>query len=470
MSIRIKLALWYGALLTVILILLAGIHYATQKQILYNQKDYSLKVIASILDASIPRKVLSTATLQNVVGRMLKDYPDIELKGIIIEVYDGSHSLVFSSSLSEQEKLPLTADTWINGFHKEARLVTVSMQDDIAPIRILTKPVYHQNELLYLIRVGSSMEDIQTTLENSLLLNLFFIPTAALLVAMGGWLLTRQAFKPLGAVIKTAHRISSGDLSHRIESSQASSEEIRELAAAFNHMIARLESSFQQIRDFSDNVSHELRIPLSILKGQTELGLRRLRSEEEYRKVLESNLEEIQRMEKIVERLLFLSRADRGEIELSYTPIDLNGLMEQVCSQFQVLAREKNIRIEPTVNHPVSIMGDELLLRELLLNLVQNAMTYTPTGGEVKLMLERDEGRIKISVSDTGTGISEHEIPRIFDRFYQVDKSRSSQGSGLGLSICKWIAEAHQGKITVDSTLGKGSQFTVSLPSKIKEI
>ncbi len=469
MSIRIKLALWYGALLTVILILLAGIHYATQKQILYNQKDYSLKVIASILDASIPRKVLSTAVLQKVVGRMLKDYPDIELKGIIIEVYDGSRSLVFSSSLSEEEKLPLTADTWINGLHQEARLVTVSMQDDTAPIRILTKPVYHQNELLYLIRVGSSMEDIQTTLENFLLLNLFFIPTAALLVATGGWLLTRQAFKPLGAVIKTAHRISSGDLSHRIESSQTS-EEIRELAAAFNHMIARLESSFQQIRDFSDNVSHELRIPLSILKGQTELGLRRLRSEEEYRKVLESNLEEIQRMEKIVERLLFLSRADRGEIELSYTPIDLNGLMEQVCSQFQVLAREKNIRIEPTVNHPVSIMGDELLLRELLLNLVQNAMTYTPTGGEVKLMLERDEGRIKISVSDTGTGISEHEIPRIFDRFYQVDKSRSSQGSGLGLSICKWIAEAHQGKITVDSTLGKGSQFTVSLPSKIKEI
>ncbi|MCI0527553.1 MAG: HAMP domain-containing protein, partial [Nitrospira sp.] len=377
MSTRIKLALWYGALLTVILILLAGIHYVTQKRILYNQKDYSLKVIASILDASIPRKTISTDALQKVVGRMLKDYPDIELKGIIIEVYNGSRSRVFSSSLSEEEKLPLTADTWINELHKEARLVTVSMQDDTPPIRILTKPVHHQNELLYLIRVGSSMEDIQTTLENFLLLNLFFIPTAALLVAMGGWLLTRQAFKPLGAVIKTAHRISSGDLSHRIESAQAS-EEIRELAAAFNQMIAHLESSFQQIRDFSDNVSHELRIPLSILKGQTELGLRRLRSEEEYRKVLESNLEEIQRMEKIVERLLFLSRADRGEIELSYTQIDLNGLMEQVCSQFQVLAREKNIQIELTTNDPVSVVGDELLFRELLLNLVQNAMTYTP--------------------------------------------------------------------------------------------
>jgi signal transduction histidine kinase len=200
------------------------------------------------------------------------------------------------------------------------------------------------------------------------------------------------------------------------------------------------------------------------------LSLRRVRSEEEYRKVLQSNLEEIQRMEKIVERLLFLSSADRGEIELSYTSIDLKNLMEQVCSQFQVLAREKHIQIELIVKDPVFIMGDELLLRELLLNLVQNAMTYTPAGGEVKLILEMEEGRIKISVSDTGAGIPEHEIPRIFDRFYQVDKSRSSQGSGLGLSICKWIAEAHQGKITVDSTVGRGSRFTVSLPSKIKEI
>jgi heavy metal sensor kinase len=465
MSIRIKLALWYGILFTGILVLLAGIHHATLKQMLYNQKDYSLKVVASILDASIPRKGLSTATLQKIVGRMVKDYPDIELKGIIIEVYDRSRSLIYSSSLSEGERLPLTEKVRRSELHKEGHLVTAPMQDDTASIRILTKPVYDQNDLLYIIQVGSSMRDIETTLDNFSLLNFLFIPTAALLVAMGGWLLTQQAFKPLGAVIKTAHRISSGDLSHRIESSQAS-EEIRELASAFNQMIARLESSFQQIRDFSDNVSHELRIPLSILKGQTELSLRRLRSEEEYRKVLESNLEEIQRMEKIVERLLFLSRADRGEIQLNYTAINLNALINQVCSQFQVLAREKNIQLRSDGNGSIPLMGDEILIRELLLNLVQNAMTYTPAGGEVLLSLEKDEGQIKISVSDTGCGISENEIPHIFDRFYQVDKSRSSQGSGLGLSICKWIAQAHQGKITVDSTVGRGSRFTVHLPLK----
>src|SRR3989304_4493922 len=123
-----------------------------------------------------------------------------------------------------------------------------------------------------------------------------------------------------------------------------------------------------------------------------------------------------------------------------------------------------------SANGPVSIVGDELLLRELLLNLVQNAMTYTLEGGEVTLSLEREDGQIKISVVDTGCGIPENEIPRIFDRFYQVDKSRSSQGSGLGLSICKWIVQAHQGKINVVSTVGQGSHFTVSFPSKIREI
>ncbi|MGH7273115.1 MAG: heavy metal sensor histidine kinase [Nitrospiria bacterium] len=469
MAIRIKLALWYGILLTVVLVLLAGIHHATLKQMLHNQKDYSLKVIASILDASIPRRPSSTAAFQKAVARLVTDYPDIELKGLIIEVYDRSRSLVFSSSLSEGERLPLTEEMWGDGLHKEAHLQTVSLGNDTAPIRLLTKPVFNQNDLLYLIQVGSSMQDIETTLDNFLLLNFLFIPTAALLVAMGGWLLARQAFKPLGNVIKTAHGISSGDLSHRIESSQAS-EEIRDLATAFNQMIARLESSFQQIRDFTDNVSHELRIPLAILKGQTELSLRRLRSEEEYRQVLDSNLEEIQRMEKIVERLLFLSRADRGEIQLSYGEIDLLGLIENVSSQFQVLAREKNIRIKLSANGPVSIVGDELLLRELLLNLVQNAMNYTLEGGEVTLSLERGDAQIQISVADTGCGIPENEIPRIFDRFHQVDKSRSSQGSGLGLSICKWIVQAHQGKINVVSTVGRGSQFTVAFPSKIREI
>lgn len=463
MAIRTKLALWYGALLLAILILLAAVHYATLKGMLYNQKDYSLKVIASILEASVPRRSISPGSLQKTMARILRDYPDIELKGIIIEVYDPFRSLVFSSSLSEEERLPLTDEIWANRINKEAQLTTLSIRKDTTPVRVFTKPVFARNELLYLIQVGSSLRNIETALENFLFLNLLFIPSAALLVSLGGWFLTRRAFKPLNDVIKTAQRISSGDLSHRIEPSRAN-QEIRELAQSFNQMIARLEASFQQIRDFTDNVSHELRIPLAILKGQTELGLRRLRSEQEYREVLQSNLEEIQRMEKIVERLLFLSRADRGEIPVNYSLVDLNGLLEKVCAQYEVIACKKDIQIKWSDDGPLSVAGDELLLRELIMNLVQNAITHTSEGGTVALSLGKEKDYARILVADTGIGIPEHEIPRIFDRFYQVDKSRSSQGSGLGLSICKWIVEAHKGRIVVESRLGQGSRFTVFLP------
>ena len=175
-------------------------------------------------------------------------------------------------------------------------------------------------------------------------------------------------------------------------------------------------------------------------------------------------------MENIVDRLLFLSRADRGEIKLNLTPVDLNSLIKSVYAQFSASAQEKNLRIRLEEKDPAVIIGDEVLLREVLVNIVNNAIKYTPEGGEVALWIERGETQSRIVVADTGCGIPENEIPWIFDRFYQVDKSRSSQGSGLGLSICKWIVEAHQGSILVESAAGQGSRFIVSLPCYLKTL
>lgn len=464
MTIRTRLAIWFSILVTVVLSLLAGIRYTGYKRILQSQKDYSLKVVADVLDSSIPRRVPTKDDIQTAVARMVREYPDIELKGILIEVYDSSRAIIFSSSISEAERFPVTEEMWGKIFHREKSLTTLSVMEGLTSMRILTKPVFNGNRLVYIIQIGSSIHDIQTTLENLLLLNLLFIPATTLLIGGGGWLLTKRALKPLDAVISASHRISSGDLQHRIEASEEASQEIRDLTAAFNHMITRLETSFQQIRDFSENVSHELRIPLSILRGQTELSLKRLRSGEEYQKTLESNLEEILRMEKIVERLLFLSKADRGEIELNTVELDIADLLGYVYKQLRLPALEKNVHMTLDTNGPVLIRGDELLLRELLLNLVQNAVIYTPAGGDVALSLCRRDSGVLVSVADTGCGIPEGEIPHIFERFYQADKSRSSQGHGLGLSLCKWIVEVHQGKISVESIVGQGSMFTVSLP------
>lgn len=464
MAIRTKLAIWFSILVTVVLSLLAGIRYTGYSRILQGQKDYSLKVVADILDSSIPRRVPAREDIQTAVARMVREYPDIELKGILIEVYDPSRAIIFSSSISEAERFPVTEEMWGRIFHREKSLTTLSVMDGLTSMRILTKPVFNGNRLVYIIQVGSSIHDIQSTLENLLLLNLLFIPATVLLLGGGGWLLTKRALKPLDAVIGASHRISSGDLQHRIEVSEGTSREIRDLTAAFNDMITRLETSFRQMREFSENVSHELRIPLSILRGQTELSLKRLRSGDEYQKTLESNLEEILRMEKIVERLLFLSKADRGEIELDTVELDMADLMGYVYKQLRIPALEKKIHMTLDIKDPVLIKGDELLLRELLLNLVRNAVIYTPEGGAVTLSLGRKDNGVSVFVADTGCGIPEGDIPHIFERFYQVDKSRSSQGHGLGLSLCKWIVEAHQGTISVESTVGKGSTFTVSLP------
>ena len=465
MTIRTRLAIWFSILATVVLILLSVIRYAGYKEVLQNQKDYSLKVVADILDSSLPRKIPSKTDVQMAVSRMVTEYPDIEFKGTLIEVYDPSRAIIFVSSLSEAEKLPITADMWEKALQRKKTLSTLPALDDEnnTPIRIFTKPVFNRNKLVYLIQVGSSTQDIENLLDNFLLLNFLLIPATIILIGGGGWFLTKKALKPLDAVIKASHRISSGDFKHRIETSDTSSE-IRDLTGAFNQMITRIETSFRQIREFSENASHELRIPLSILRGQTELTLKRFRPEEEYRKTLKSNLEEIIRMEKIVERLLFLSKADRGEIELSMVELNLTSLSECVYEQFKIPAQDKKVHLTLNTNGPALIKGDDILLRELLLNLLQNAITYTPESGNIELSLSKDEGFVIISVADTGYGIPEEDIPYIFDRFFQVDKSHYSQGSGLGLSICKWIVESHNGKISVESTVGKGSQFIVSLP------
>lgn len=475
MPLRVKLTLWYGLLVLTVLTVLAGIRYTSHRQLLEDQADYALRVVADILYSSMPRRTPTKAVAQKTVTRIVTNYPDIELEGTVIEIYNAGRKLIYSSSLSERGILQMTDGMW-SAAQRQTSIVATSGLPDGSVIRILTKPVFDRGMLIYVIQVGRDSREIELLMQNTLLLNSIYIPSAMLLIGIGGWWLTRRALTPLQTVMQTAHRISEGELSHRIEAT-GYSKEIRELAHAFNQMTERLEASFHQIRDFSDNVSHELRIPLSILRGQTEVSLRRARSEEEYRRVMLSNLEEIQRMEQIVERLLFLSRADRGEVAINRAPVDLRGLVVSVAAQFAVPTQRKQLRLvvdappaappDDLLDQPDAMItvGDGMLLRELLNNLVQNAVTATPAGGTVTLGLMRRDGRIECTVADTGCGIPPEEIPCIFDRFYQVDRSRASKGSGLGLSLCKWIVEAHNGRIVVDSVVGLGSRFTAILPA-----
>ncbi len=231
-------------------------------------------------------------------------------------------------------------------------------------------------------------------------------------------------------------------------------------------MIGRLDASFRQIRQFSSDASHELRTPLTVMKGETELVLRRPRPLADYQSVLESNLEEIDRMTHIVDELLFLSRADMGEVRMEALPVELESLVEDIHRQATLLGQDRQIDVVLGTMMPAAVQGDELRLRELLLNLVENAIKYSHPGGKVEISLITEGAQAKLSVTDQGIGIAPEDQRRIFNRFFRTDAARghTKKGTGLGLAICTWIAESHKGRIDVTSQPGIGSIFTVTLP------
>ena len=245
-----------------------------------------------------------------------------------------------------------------------------------------------------------------------------------------------------------------------------SGDELDRLAKTLNDMLDRLNRAFHQMRQFSADASHELQTPLTILKGEMEVALRSQRSPEEYQRILGSGLEEIDRINHLVDGLLLLARADAGVLRLDLQPVDIASLLQEIGEQMKVVADDRSVSLQTGTMASVSIQGDRPQLRRLVLNLVDNAVKYTPAGGSVTLSLRTDSDWAFLVFSDTGTGLSENEQQRIFDRFHRTTETRArdQRGVGLGLSIARSIAEAHGGRIDVESTPGKGSIFTVRLP------
>ena len=292
------------------------------------------------------------------------------------------------------------------------------------------------------------------------------VPSVLILAALFARFMARRALKPISRIIATARDIGQGqELSKRIPVLKIK-DELGQLALTFNEMMNRLENSFKQIRQFSSDASHELRTPLTVLKGQNELILGKPRKLEEYQEVISSNLEEINYMSKVLEDLFVLSKSDENQVNLDCKQFNLKPFVEEVCKHAEVLAEEKNIKIIITYLEAVKIKGDEVRLRQMVWNILQNGIKYTQIGGELKVSLRNDKEFALINIQDTGIGIPEEDLAFIFNRFYRVDKARSRDegGSGLGLSICRQIAKAHKGTIEVESALGVGTRFKIRIP------
>lgn len=460
-SIRVRLTLWYGSALALILLLFAVALYLVMSRALREQVDASLDEAAAVAIRTLGEHRFGPFL---IFEDLSQEFPELALLDKFFQIFGPAGQVTIQSSNIQSREIPLSQTAFRASLEGESTFESFQFTKGIS-LRLLSVPIRQDEQLVNVLRVGTSLGPTDRMLRR-LLVGLYIASPIALLVSlMGGWFLAGRALRPVHAITQAARRITAGDWSQRILTPH-SNDEIGQLASTFNDMIGRLEVSFKQIRQFSADASHELRTPLTITKGETELALRRPRQAEDYRVVLESNLEEIDRMSRIVDELLFLSRADLGEIKLKMLPVQLDDLFREIHQQAAILGKERLIQTVIKNVEPVVVEGDDLRLRELLLNLVDNAVKYSEEGQVVELALVVAGNQAKIIVQDHGIGIAPESHTRVFDRFYRTDEARAhaTKGTGLGLAICKWIVEVHHGTINLQSTVQGGSCFTVFLP------
>ncbi len=464
LSIRVRLTLLYAILLGFGLIVFGWFLYFTLSRSLIDATDTKIKAVAEI----ISRTALSPSSalgLPDDFDYILDRFFGIKTSGKFIQIVDQTGKVGARSSSLKDFKIPLSSEAFHNALQGKITYETINIIGRY-PIRIITYPVMNRGKLANLIQVGTSIENIKDTLDSLLYILYLGIPLAVILASLLGWLIANRALRPVDEITRTARRIGAENLSERLVVN-GPKDEIGRLVETFNEMISRLEVSFNKIKQFTSDASHELRTPLTILKGETEIALKTEDTVEGLKEVLASNLEEVNRMSRIVNDLLMLSRIDRGAERFVMEEVNLEDIVTEKFEQARTLARDKGIEVTLANSTRVAVRGDPVKLRQLILNLLDNAIKYTPEGGMVTISLDKANGNAVLVVSDTGIGINKDALPHIFDRFYRVDKARSRDlgGSGLGLSICKAIVTAHNGDIEVTSRQGKGTTFTVTIPA-----
>jgi heavy metal sensor kinase len=460
LPIKWRLTIWYGVVLSLILVTFACGIFIYFRNSLQDSIDAKIRSIGEVLSSSMTETHNSSVFgnferyLENVLGR--------KPKGKFIQIMDTSGRIGAKMSDIEGEALP----TSFNALERAMRgeIVYETIERTKPRLRMVTIPIMEKKKVTSVVQVGTSLEDFDETIKKLLLIMIISIPTSISVTIVVGYFMAKKALRPVDQIRRAAVKISSSNLDEKIDIA-GRRDELGRLAETFNAMIGRLKDAFQRVNQFSIDVSHELKTPLTILKGETEVALRKEREKDDYQKLLLSNLEEIDRMSCIIDDLLLLSKADTKDIKLNIEEIALRDLIMGVCMNMKVVADKKEVVLQTGEMEDLRVKGDELKLRRMILNIVENGIKYSQTGGKVIVSSYVNDGYAQIDVKDEGIGISEQDIKYVFDRFFRADRSRKREsGSGLGLSISRWIAEAHKGSIEVKSQPAQGSIFTIKLP------
>lgn len=459
-SVRLRLTLWYVFVFGLLLIGFSVFIYTLLSESLYGQVDQSLSNAAQ---ATATEFVAEIAEYHGDATRGAEEtLKELQLPGMYTSIFADNQLLASNYPdnqpfISPQHFLPATKAHGKPTLHTVTGFGEAGARLAIIPLTVGGKD--------YFVAVLEPLLDMVEQI--GAIKRIFYIGlTATLMIAgIGGFLLARKSLSPVVEMSEQAKRISAKNLQERLTVSN-SKDELGRLAEVLNGLLSRLDGSFEKMREFMADASHELRTPLSIIRGEAEIALSQDREAREYQEALTIIHDEARRLSRIVDDMMVLARADAGQQPLRLQDIYLNDLVEESCRAMQVLAMSKSVSLTQEITEDVLLHGDEDLLRRLILNLLDNAIKYTPMGGSVSVRLVCRASEVKIIVADTGIGIPSESIANVFERFYRVDeaRTRTEGGSGLGLAIAKWVAVAHKGSIDLTSSHGQGSKFIVTLP------
>jgi heavy metal sensor kinase len=487
-SIRLRFFFWYTLILVVTFSVFALVLYFQVSASLKNNLDDILLTKAEGIAESIntywdiekmdalkhgaKKNIFSKINNVNflkIAKRWVEERSnDAELMDIIVQIYTPDGKPI-AFSLNTPTHLDIYAETLRSLPTRKAsyedRHIPVA-EDTFIDLRILQIPVFENGKMAYIVQVASPLNSILATLNRLKFILFLLLPITVVLTSMfAGEFLASITLKPIKNMIATARQISAENMDLRIATPETH-DEIRQLAETFNDMLEKIQRVFLSQKQFIQDVSHELRTPLTIMRGELEVALKRLRSPEEYSSILTSSLEETNRIGRLLENLLALARFDSSSATLTRDPSEISVIMRDILDDMEILAHQKGIEVEFISQDDIIISIDRDKIIRAFINILENAIKYTPENGKISVEILQENACAIITITDTGIGIPEHDLPHIFDRFYQVDKSRSSAGFGLGLSIARSIIEAHGGSITVESYQHKGTTFLISLPMR----
>jgi two-component system, OmpR family, sensor kinase len=479
-SIRSRLAVWYTvALLATVLafgvtasLVDRRARYADLDRRLATEADRAARLMGQAVAAG-GRVLDEVPGAPSVAALRLDLQAPLELVADYLVVIDTLARTVYGSAETRRFSPPASDTLRFRAFAVSREHETFDVVLDNVALRFVARPIASTAggpAPLVTVAVGAPTRDLDIAPQR-ILASMLLVSPLILLFAVGvGYLLSARALQPLGRMIDELEAITDGRSLHRRLPAPADfGDEMDRLAHTLNAMLARLETSFSALRRFIADASHELKTPLTVMRVGVEHSLTDPRTAPETIAALDETLQEVRRMTELVDTLLTLARVDEGRMELHTEPVELGALLTEVYETAQMLGEEAKVEVAAELlSEPVMIQADRARIRQLVMNLLSNAVKYTPPDGHVGLILTAGPEAATISVRDTGLGIAPGDVDRVFDRFWRADAARSRTGDrpgfGLGLSICKWIAEAHGGSIAVTSRPGRGTTFTVTLP------